>query len=281
MVSRCATTTLRGGVPVRALGTRARCVPVMTRTGGHSWSLAVTRNATAPGVDAATCTGRRGDRKLGNRWTGDREQRRTRRDRLVAIPRDERILVAARQRFERAGFRHTSVADIAADAGVATGTVYWHFTSKERLFLHLIEADNAAWVERADAASGGPGSALERLGALAEASTEHFQSSALLLAVLRRDRQMIPAPMIEDLHHEPRTEASRSSPGFSEQGWRRGRSEWSTRSPPRPVFAAGHALFNQTDHSYAELSQCSPTSWCAGCAAMTCNQPVCRSEPGA
>jgi len=43
-------TTFGAGVPDRALGTRARCVPVITRTGGHSWSLAVTRNAPWPGV---------------------------------------------------------------------------------------------------------------------------------------------------------------------------------------------------------------------------------------
>ena len=38
------------GVPVRALGTRARCVPVMSGTGGHSRSLAVTRNPPSPGA---------------------------------------------------------------------------------------------------------------------------------------------------------------------------------------------------------------------------------------
>jgi hypothetical protein len=38
------------GVPVRARGTRARCVPVMSGTGGHSRSMAVTRNVGELGV---------------------------------------------------------------------------------------------------------------------------------------------------------------------------------------------------------------------------------------
>jgi hypothetical protein len=42
--------TVRAAVPVRALGTRALCVPVTTRPGGHSRSLAVNRNALPPGA---------------------------------------------------------------------------------------------------------------------------------------------------------------------------------------------------------------------------------------
>jgi hypothetical protein len=38
------------GVPVRALGTRARCVPVITVTGGHSRSVAVNRNGLRAGA---------------------------------------------------------------------------------------------------------------------------------------------------------------------------------------------------------------------------------------
>ena len=54
--------------------------------------------------------------------------------------------MAARQRFETEGFRRTNVADIAADAGVAAGTIYWHFESKEGLFLKLIQEENDLWV---------------------------------------------------------------------------------------------------------------------------------------
>jgi hypothetical protein len=45
------------GVPVRALGTRARCVPVMTGNGGHWRSMAVTRNALPPGARRSDPTG--------------------------------------------------------------------------------------------------------------------------------------------------------------------------------------------------------------------------------
>ena len=41
---------VHAGVPVRALGTRARCVPVTSGTDGHSGSLAVDENAVPPGA---------------------------------------------------------------------------------------------------------------------------------------------------------------------------------------------------------------------------------------
>ncbi len=47
---------LARGVPVRALGTRARCVPVITRTGGHSWSRWSLETPGDLRLDAVTCT---------------------------------------------------------------------------------------------------------------------------------------------------------------------------------------------------------------------------------
>lgn len=56
------------------------------------------------------------------------------------------ILDAAIARFGREGFRATSVADIARDAGVGGTVAYAYFANKEALFLAAVDEDAAALV---------------------------------------------------------------------------------------------------------------------------------------
>jgi TetR/AcrR family fatty acid metabolism transcriptional regulator len=51
----------------------------------------------------------------------------------------ERILSAAERIFARRGFYHAKVAEIARDAGVADGTIYLYFKSKDDLLISLFE----------------------------------------------------------------------------------------------------------------------------------------------
>ena len=57
------------------------------------------------------------------------------------------ILTAAIARFGREGFRATSVADIARDAGVGGTVPYAYFPNKEALFLAALDEDAAAVIE--------------------------------------------------------------------------------------------------------------------------------------
>lgn len=63
------------------------------------------------------------------------------------------ILHAAITRFGRDGYRSTSVADIARDAGVSGTLAYAYFPNKEALFLAAIDEDAAAMIR--DGLSGG------------------------------------------------------------------------------------------------------------------------------
>ena len=56
------------------------------------------------------------------------------------------ILAAAIARFGREGYRATSVADIARDAGVGGTVAYAYFPGKEALFLAAVDEDAAAVV---------------------------------------------------------------------------------------------------------------------------------------
>lgn len=53
--------------------------------------------------------------------------------------RRQQILSAATTVFARKGYRHTSVSDIIEAAGIARGTFYLYFQSKEEIFLALID----------------------------------------------------------------------------------------------------------------------------------------------
>ena len=67
-------------------------------------------------------------------------------------------MAAAKEVFARKGFHATTIADIAKQAGLAYGSVYWYFDSKDELFHALMAAEESALrthVAAALAASGG------------------------------------------------------------------------------------------------------------------------------
>lgn len=66
-----------------------------------------------------------------------------------ATPKDKRqaILDAALVMFAEQGFHGTSVPDVAKEAGVATGSIYRYFTSKEQLVNALYQQAKGAFLE--------------------------------------------------------------------------------------------------------------------------------------
>lgn len=93
----------------------------------------------------------------------------------AAPPRDEgsetsaRILDAAVSVFSRYGFRRASVDDVAAEAGVAKGTIYLYHESKEALFRAVAQAVADRLLAGAAAARGAEAPAAERLRLVLEA----------------------------------------------------------------------------------------------------------------
>lgn len=91
-----------------------------------------------------------------------------------SIPREDRleaIVTAARRRFEARGYKGTSIADIAADLGVNTGSVHWYFPTKDDLFATVmarVAEESRASVQSALAAGADPTDALVGFLATAE-----------------------------------------------------------------------------------------------------------------
>ena len=66
-------------------------------------------------------------------------------DRSVSTQKKSSILNAARTVFSREGYADTSVDAVAAEAGIAKGTVYLYFKSKEELYLAAVLRDIRAF----------------------------------------------------------------------------------------------------------------------------------------
>jgi len=63
------------------------------------------------------------------------------------------ILDSARQLFRQHGYKRTSMDDIARDAGVAKGTLYIYFPSKEQLFIAVSQQFHDGMMEKLRAAA--------------------------------------------------------------------------------------------------------------------------------
>ncbi|WP_025682115.1 TetR/AcrR family transcriptional regulator [Paenibacillus maysiensis] len=58
-----------------------------------------------------------------------------------------RLAEASKALFAQKGYKATSIEDIVAATGSSKGNIYYHFKSKEGLFLYLIDEWNREWEE--------------------------------------------------------------------------------------------------------------------------------------
>ena len=176
----------------------------------------------------------------------------------VAIPQENstrsRILAAARKRFETFGYRRTGVTEIAREAGVAAGTLYRYFRGKEDIFLEAVREMTATWAERADRILGEPGSAVDRLLRLGQASVEFGRENALFNAIINRDLEMVLAPLLDDMNEQLMRQNVARMADVIRQGVASG--ELSDLDPEKAAYVlwvGGNALFNQPFRAYADL----------------------------
>jgi TetR/AcrR family transcriptional regulator, repressor for uid operon len=109
--------------------------------------------------------------------------------------RRDQIIAAGLACFARSGYHATTMADVAAHAGVSKGTPYLYFDSKQALFLALHEQWDCGAGERVDAAiaalpDGQRQSPRAVLGAVAAAIAAHVQAESETCRVLMEARAL-------------------------------------------------------------------------------------------
>lgn len=103
--------------------------------------------------------------------------------------RDE-IMAAAKVVFARRGFHATTIADIAKQAGLAYGSIYWYFDSKDDLFHALMAVEEDSLRTHLQSAltalpDGAGGEALFRQAV--QATLEFFEADKAVVKLLFRD----------------------------------------------------------------------------------------------
>jgi AcrR family transcriptional regulator len=101
------------------------------------------------------------------------------------------IMAAAKKVFACNGFHATTIAYIAKEAGLAYGSVYWYFDSKDELFHALMSAEGdalRAHIAAALAASGQrPDKNWEPFRVTVQAVLEFFEADKAVTKLLLRD----------------------------------------------------------------------------------------------
>jgi TetR/AcrR family fatty acid metabolism transcriptional regulator len=120
----------------------------------------------------------------------------------------ERIIAAAARLFGDKGYHDTTTAEIAEAAGVAAGTIYIYFSSKEELLVAVFEEFLGRHMEALRdgiATEASPGDKLRKLLYLGlQLMQDHPESAQIFLSQLRQSAQMI------------RTVAKRSSRAYKD-----------------------------------------------------------------
>ncbi|WP_409342935.1 TetR family transcriptional regulator C-terminal domain-containing protein [Paenibacillus sp. MBLB4367] len=92
------------------------------------------------------------------------------------------IAAKANELFCQKGYAATSMEDIRMATGMSKGSIYYHFKSKETLFLHLIEANMQEWLNTWKALEPTLARPTDKLYRLAQHYVEDFQNPLLKAA---------------------------------------------------------------------------------------------------
>ena len=98
------------------------------------------------------------------------------------------LIDAARKLFSERGYFNCKVSDVAREAGMSQGNVYWYFSSKEDLLIAVLAGGFEALGDALSHASTQPGTTLEKLDQLLEGlfafARQQWDFNLIMLSIL-------------------------------------------------------------------------------------------------
>lgn len=110
------------------------------------------------------------------------------RPKLDAEKRENEILIEAVNVFSKNGYRTTDLQKIADNLGIAKGTIYLYFKSKEKLFQTAVDYSTARLAERIEFEVLNTDSPLDRIKAIVRAHMLFFSEEYALAEIIARER---------------------------------------------------------------------------------------------
>ncbi len=107
------------------------------------------------------------------------------------------IAAKAKELFIKKGYHKASMEDIRSHSGMSKGSIYYHFKSKEALFLYILELYTQDWIDLWQEKSSNLKTANDKLFALAELFAMDFESP-LMNASEEFARSMTTNPAIKE-----------------------------------------------------------------------------------
>src|SRR4051812_36414087 len=111
---------------------------------------------------------------------------RTRKNVLQEFRKSE-LLSAARTVFSKKGFHDATIDDIAAKGGVAKGTVYLYFKSKQEIYMAALRDGIETLIQKMREEASAPGTAREKLHRLVETKVKFFDENRDFFQIIQSE----------------------------------------------------------------------------------------------
>lgn len=99
-----------------------------------------------------------------------------------ALRKRDFILDKAKELFIQRGYAATSMDELVRHIGVSKGSIYYHFKSKEELFIQLLARQNRQWMEAWQEKSSEYSAFEQKLYGIAEHAVDDFQNPLAKIA---------------------------------------------------------------------------------------------------
>ncbi len=103
------------------------------------------------------------------------------------MDRKQAIIESATRLFAEKGFYNTSTPEIAEAAGVAHGTLFYHYTNKEGIILEIFRRAGTIYLEEMESAVAGRNTGMEKLEALLRFNAAFSRSHSRQVLIFLRD----------------------------------------------------------------------------------------------